>query len=161
MNKNCVAGFIILMSITMVAFTGCMESKNTRFNTDTPVKVAAGTLSNDLKNSLYIELYDFNNRQTTADGIAEITMFKGRFEDNDPDQVNQIVYSKTYNLKASEFEETEFIHKREIKRTELLWKTDLPDEFKPKLGDVFKINIYFQPSGINQRLANTTYIVWG
>lgn len=149
------------MSIVVVAFTGCLESNNAQFNTDTPVKVAVGTLSNSLKHSLYIELYDFNNRQTTADGIAEITMLKGRFEDNDLDQVNQIVYSEKYNLKASEFGETEFIHNREIKRTELLWKTDLPDAFKPKLGDVYKINIYFQPSGNNQRIANTTSIVWG
>jgi hypothetical protein len=154
------AGFVILMAIVIAAFTGCIESKSTKFNTDTPVKVAVGTLSNDLEHSLYIELYDFNNRQTTADGVAEITMFKGRFEDNDPDQVNQIVYNGTYNLKAAEFDETEFIHKREIKRTELLWKTNLPDAFKPKLGDVYKINIYFQTSGNKQRLANTTYIVW-
>lgn len=145
----------------MVAFTGCMESKNAKFNADTPVRVAVGTLSNDLENILYVELYDFDNRQTTADGTAEITMFKGRFEDNDLGQVNQMVYSEKYNLKASDFEETEFIHKRELKRTGLLWKTNLPEAFKPKLGDMYKINIYFQPSGNNQKLANTTYIVWG
>lgn len=159
--KIYVASFVVLIVIAVAALTGCMESKTARFNSDTPVKVAVGILSDDLKNNFYIELYDFNNRQTTADGIAEVTMLKGRFEDNDPGKVNKIVYSEMYNLKASEFKETEFIHKREIKRTELLWATNLPDVFKPKLGDVYKINIYFQPIGNNQSLANSTYIVWG
>jgi hypothetical protein len=157
--KNCVASFVILIAIAMVAFTGCMESHKS--NTDTPIKVAVGTMSNDLTHGLYIELFDFNNRLTTAEGIAEVTMFKGKFADNDPNQVNQFVFREKYNLKASEFKETEFIHNREFKRTELLWKTTLPNVFKPEIGDVYKINIYFQPNGYNQRLANTTYIVWG
>jgi len=152
--------FIVLMIGSIVALSGCMESNTKKFNTDSPVRVEVGFLSNQITHSFYISLYDVHNNPTIADGVADISLFKGKFQDNDANAVNQFILSKTYGAKASEFEETKMSF-RGINRTELAWVKELPNVFNPEIGDVYKISVAFQLNESKQTLGNMTYIVWG
>jgi len=107
-----------------------------------------------------ITLFDSGSKQTTADGIAEVLIFKGKFADNDVSKVDKFVLSKKFSVKGSEFKETE-VRDRDIRKTELAWVAKLPDTFKPELADVYKINVYFKDNTTGQTLGNSTYIVWG
>jgi hypothetical protein len=98
---------------------------------------------------------------TTSEGVAVITMSKGKFQDNDPDSVNEFVYSETYNVSRDEFHRMDVLSNRDIKQSLLAWKTKMPNEFDPNAFDVYKITIVFTPENVNHRLVNQTYIVWG
>jgi len=148
---------IILMAVFVVALSGCM---GTKLNTDTPIRVQVGTLTSQVTHNVIITLFDTNGKQTTADGIVEVSIFKGKFADNDASQVNQFVLSQKYGAKGSDFKETEVLF-RDIKKTELAWTAKLPDTFKPELADLYKINVYFKDNATGQTLGNSTYIVWG
>jgi hypothetical protein len=138
-------------------FSGCVGTEKP--NTDTPVNIKVGTLTSAGAHSLYLSLYDSHNRQTTADGVADVSFFKGKFQDYYADKINQFVFSQTYNIKSSEFKK-ETISFRGVKSTELVWSTSLPEAFKPEVGDAYKISIAFRPNEKHPALGNMTYIVW-
>lgn len=133
-----------------------METKNT----DTPVRIEIGITSDNVLHNIYISLSDTNNKETTADGSAEITMFKGKFADNDANKVDQFVFREKYDVKASDFRKTELSF-RGVKSTKLVWLSELPDTFKPEVGEIYKISVYFTDTTTEKTLGNTSYIVWG
>ncbi len=147
---------VILIAI-IIAFSVCVGTEKP--NTDTPVNIRVGTLTSAGAYSLYISLYDSHNRQTTADGVADVSFLKANSRTIMQDKINQFVFSQTYNIKASEFKE-ETISFRGVKSTELVWSTSLPEAFKPEVGDAYKISIAFRPNENQPALGNMTYIVW-
>lgn len=151
------AGIFILIAIVIVVFIGCIESKDV--SAEIPVKVVLGTTpsqSNDSNyGSLYLQLYDSSNNQTTSDGIAEITFLKGRINENQGNESfesNITVYRQRYNLNASEF-------KKENNQIGTFWKTDLPNVLEIYPGVQYMVNISFQPRGSNNKLMDSIYIV--
>jgi hypothetical protein len=151
-------GFSAAIIALVVILSGCIESKN--LNTDTPIRVGVEVTTDQSGNhGINILLYDIHNIQTTSDGVAEITILKGKFQDFSLNSPTEFVLKGKYNVKANEFKETQS-HFREVTKTELAWSANLPDEFKPELADVYKINVVFQPKGSTQTLGNTTNIVW-
>gem|GEM_PF-4138399 len=149
---------ILVMVLSVVVLSGCMESTGEK-NTEPPYSIETSLINAPEGHYIYITLYDFQKRMTTADGQAQITMFKGKFS-NDPDDINKLVLSDKYNIKRTEFIERQVVT-NELKRDLLSWSVKLPaDKFTPEVGDVYKISARFTPAGSNQPIGNQTFLVW-
>ena len=151
----------LLAMLLAIAFTGCLGFGGNNFNTNTPVNVEIGIGSDRNSHDVYLVLRDLDREMTTSEGVAVITAFRGKFQDNNPDSVNEFVFSETYNVRRDQFQRVDMLHKRDVKQSSLMWKTKMPNEFDPKAFDVYKLTVVFQPVNINHRLVNQTYIVWG
>ncbi|MDD3565112.1 MAG: hypothetical protein PHN90_05510 [Methanothrix sp.] len=151
----------VLLAMAVGILAGCLDSGGNDFSTNTPLSVEVGTISDRSSHDVYFVLRDSEQDMTTSEGVAVITMFKGKFQDNDPDKVNEFVFSETYDVNREEFHRMDVLSNRDIERSLLAWKTKLPSEFDPNAFDVYKITIVFTPENANLRLVNQTYIVWG